>query len=46
MKYKFNYKWPRNMSIFFIVEALIAQPIARIVVLKIHQISDNSTALE
>lgn len=33
---RFFYKWPRNFSISFAVEALIAQPIARFVMLKVH----------
>jgi uncharacterized membrane protein (DUF485 family) len=37
----FFYKWPRNMAISFLVEACIAQPIARFVMLKMHQISDS-----
>lgn len=32
----FFYKWPRNMSISFMVECLIAQPIARALMVKIH----------
>lgn len=32
----FFYKWPKNFSISFFVEALIAQPIARFVMLKLH----------
>lgn len=31
------YKWPRNFAISFAVELLIAQPIARAVMLKLHQ---------
>nr|WP_302596817.1 hypothetical protein [uncultured Cellulosilyticum sp.] len=33
----FFYKWPRNFAIAFAVEALVAQPIARFVMLKLHQ---------
>lgn len=33
----FFYKWPRNFSISLVVELCIAQPIARIVMLKVHQ---------
>ncbi len=33
----FFYKWPRNFAISFFVEACIAQPIARFVMVKIHQ---------
>lgn len=36
----FFYKWPRNAAISFFVEACIAQPIARLVMLKIHQYKD------
>ncbi|KNZ43500.1 hypothetical protein [Acetobacterium bakii] len=36
----FFYKWPRNFAISFAVEALIAQPIARLVMLKLHQLED------
>lgn len=37
----FFYKWPRNFAISFGVELLIAQPIARLVMLKLHQHSDS-----
>ena len=33
----FFYKWPRNFAISFFVESCIAQPIARFVMLKMHQ---------
>ena len=36
----FFYKWPRNAAISFFVEACIAQPIARLVMLKLHQNTD------
>lgn len=36
----FFHKWPRNFAISFAVEALIAQPIARMVMLKLHQRKD------
>jgi hypothetical protein len=36
----FFYKWPRNFAISFAVEALIAQPIARFVLYKMHRFSD------
>jgi hypothetical protein len=42
----FFYKWPRNIAISFAVEAFIAQPIARAVMLKMHQIKDKETILE
>lgn len=37
----FFYKWPRNFAISFFVEACIAQPIARFVLLKLHQSTDS-----
>lgn len=36
----FFYKWPRNFAISFGVEACVAQPIARLVMLKLHQAKD------
>jgi hypothetical protein len=36
----FFHKWPRNFAISFAVEALFAQPVARFVMLKIHQAKD------
>lgn len=36
----FFYKWPRNFAISFFVEACIAQPIARLVMLMLHQYKD------
>ncbi|HWP22016.1 MAG TPA: hypothetical protein VN417_04655 [Candidatus Cryosericum sp.] len=39
----FFYKWPRNAAISFFVEACIAQPIARLVMLKLHQRLDAKT---
>lgn len=42
----FFYKWPRNFAISFAIEALIAQPIARLVILKVHQIKDNGSKQE
>jgi len=41
----FFYKWPRNAAISFFVEACIAQPIARLVMLKIHQHKDLKAQL-
>ncbi|WP_206154814.1 hypothetical protein [Clostridium muellerianum] len=38
----FFYKWPRNIVISFIVEAFIAPPIARMVMLKMHKINDKT----
>ena len=37
----FFYKWPRNFSISFAVEALLAQPLARFALLKLHQSADG-----
>lgn len=37
----FFYKWPRNFAVSFAVEALIAQPIARFVMLKLHTCADK-----
>nr|WP_320027344.1 hypothetical protein [uncultured Acetobacterium sp.] len=42
----FFYKWPRNFAISLAVEALIAQPIARLVILKLHQLKDGSPGIE
>ena len=42
----FFYKWPRNFAISFAVELCIAQPIARVVMLKIHQIKDSKSIYE
>jgi hypothetical protein len=42
----FFYKWPRNFSISFAVELFIAQPIARAVMLKIHQGKDSESICE
>lgn len=39
--YKFFYKWPRNFSISLAVELFIAQPIARTVMVKIHESADK-----
>lgn len=39
------YRWPRNAAISFFVEACIAQPIARFVMLKIHQYKDLKAQL-
>ena len=36
----FFYKWPRNFAISFAVEMLIAQPIARFAMLKIHELQE------
>lgn len=39
----FFYKWPRNFAISFAVESLVAQPIARFVMFKLHQRMDQNT---
>ena len=41
----FFYKWPRNAAISFCVESLIAQPIARLIMLKFHERKDFKTQL-
>jgi hypothetical protein len=40
----FFYKWPRNFAISFAVEGLIAQPIARIAMYKLHRSMDARKA--
>ncbi len=40
----FFYKWPRNFAISFFVESCIAQPIARFVMLKLHQFIDSTSS--
>lgn len=42
----FFYKWPRNFTISFFVEACIAQPIALLAILKLHQHQDSKEQLE
>lgn len=42
----FFYKWPRNFSISFAVELLVAQPIARFVLLKLHQWQEKNPVPE
>lgn len=44
--YKFFYKWPRNFAISFAVESIIAQPIARFVILKLHEFKQNRVVEE
>ena len=39
--YTFFYKWPRNFAIALAVELCIAQPIARTVMVKIHEATDK-----
>lgn len=39
----FFHKWPRNFAISFFVEACIAQPIARYVMLRLHKHKDLKT---
>jgi hypothetical protein len=41
----FFHKWPRKFAISFAVEALFAQPIARFVMLKLHQARDAKDAV-
>ena len=41
----FFYRWPRNAAISFIVEACIAQPVARLVMLKLHQRKDSKAQI-
>lgn len=36
----FFYKWPRNFAISFAVEACIAQPIARMIMIRMHKVKD------
>lgn len=38
----FFYKWPRNFSVSFAVEACIAQPIARMVMYHLHRAKDKA----
>lgn len=42
--FTFFYKWPRNFAVSLGVELLIAQPIARLVMLKRHQNIDKKQA--
>lgn len=37
----FFYKWPRNFAIAFAVELIVAQPIARFIMYKLHILSDK-----
>jgi len=37
----FFYKWPRNFTVSFAVEALVAQPFARVVMVKVHHRKDR-----
>lgn len=39
--YNFFYKWPRNFAIAFAVEIFIAQPIARFVMKKMHEVQEK-----
>lgn len=41
----FFYKWPRNFAISFGVECLIAQPIARAVLHKLHKYIDGKNTI-
>lgn len=38
---QFFYKWPRNFTIAFLVECFIAQPFARLIIMKKHQMEDK-----
>lgn len=38
----FFYKWPRNFAISFAVEACVAQPLARLVMQRMHEKTDKS----
>lgn len=40
----FFYKWPRNFAISFATELLIAQPVARAVIKRVHIYSDSKKA--
>ena len=42
----FFYKWPRNFAIALAVELLIAQPIARLVMVKLHRIKDKNSSYQ
>lgn len=44
--YLFFHKWPRNFAVSFAVEACVAQPIARWVMLKLHQMQEKKTVSE
>lgn len=37
----FFHKWPRNFAVSFAIELLIAQPIARFAMYKMHQLMDS-----
>lgn len=41
---RFFYKWPRNFAISLFVEMCIAQPIARLAILKLHLWNDTKLA--
>lgn len=38
---QFFYKWPRNFTIAFLVEGCIAQPFARLIIMKKHRMEDK-----
>lgn len=42
----FFYKWPRNFAIAFAVELLVAQPVARFVMFKLHAFQDKKAGSE
>lgn len=41
---QFFFKWPRNFAVSLAVESLGAQPIARMVMAKMHRLKDNRVA--
>ena len=42
--YNFFYKWPRNFSISLFIELLIAQPIARFIIYRLHLFLDKKNS--
>ena len=42
----FFYKWPRNFAISFAVELFIAQPIARLAMVKLHTTKDKNSSYQ
>lgn len=42
---KFIYRWPRNFGVALFVEALIAQPIARELMNRLHKLQDRKQAI-
>ncbi len=41
---QFFYKWPRNFTISFLIEACVAQPFAQLILMKKHQMEDRKSA--